>query len=144
MLRAGIVKQAHQPRAVRAWHFVAEAVSALVFLAQAWEVRIELLIKIFPVAVPEGKPHAEAEDAAHARFHTIGQYAAEVFLRVVQKGKDGGKPYYSRDARITELEERFKAFARRAYVRFENAAERFVKCCECHLHDTLAFFMNAA
>ena len=83
MLCTDAVKNAHQACIVRASYFVAQAIGALIFLPQAGEVRVQLAIKVFPVAVPEREAHTKAENATHACINAIAQYPAQIFFRVI-------------------------------------------------------------
>ena len=66
--------------------FISVSVSAGVPLFHAGEKLVKLAVKVFPVSVPQGKPHAKADNTLYPGLGAVVKDAGKVFPCVVDKG----------------------------------------------------------
>ena len=99
--------------------------------------RIQLLIKILAVSVPQGKPHTKADDAIYARFPAIIQNCQNIFLRIIEKGKYRGQPHHCGNPRLLHFEEHLKASLGRADIRLHDSTQFLIRRGKRHLYHSL-------
>ena len=114
--------------------FISVPVSADVPLFHAGEKPVKLPVKIFPVSVPQGKPHSEADNAFHPGLGAVVKDAGKVFPCVVDKGQERAEPYHCGDSLFPENFQGFKPLPGGAHIRLQFPAQPFIKGGEGHLH----------
>ena len=113
---------------------VAVPVSADIPPFHAGEKPVKLPVKIFPVPVPQGKPHTEAYNTLYPGLDAVVKDAGKVFPCVVDKGQERAEPYHCGDSLFPENLQGFKPFPGGAHIRLQFPAQPFVKGGEGHLH----------
>lgn len=114
--------------------FISVSVTADVPLFHAGEKPVKLAVKIFPVPVPQGKPHTKADNTLYPGLGTVVKDAGKVFLCVVDKGQERAEPYHRGDSLFPENLQGFKPFPGGAHIRLQFSAQSFVKGGDGHLH----------
>ena len=142
-LRAGSMEDWHQPVMVVAGACVGEAEPADILLLHSWKMTVQRRIEIFAVAFAHSGSDTETEDACYTGVKAVIQYAAQIFLRIIDKGEQGREPNHRGNSVFLHDFQYFISSAGGADVGFENAAQRFVIGGHGHFHHAFALGMNA-
>ena len=95
---------------------------------------VQRRVVIFPVAVPQGQPHAEVDHALHPGPGACVQYRRDVFLRIVDEGQYGCQPDHGGDVPLRHALQHLDPAPGVAHVRLQYAAQRVVIGGQRHLH----------
>ena len=88
VLFACLPEKLHQLAVSVAVQLVGIAVLMMVSLPHAGKMLVQRLIEIFPVAFPQGHPHAEADNPLHLGLNTGFQDPFYVFSGIIDKRKN--------------------------------------------------------
>lgn len=143
VLRTGFPDQPHKRGLAGGGYLIGIPVGLYVFLLHARKMLVQLAVKILPVAVPEGHSNPEGQYSIGFCMDAVIQYAADIFLRVIDKGKDGRHPADGGDAFLPQDIQDLRPPFCGAHMRLQLPAKRLVMGGKRYLDHAFCFSVNA-
>ncbi len=111
-------------------------------LPHSGKMPIQLLIKILPASLPQSHSNAKTNDPVNLCTCTVIQNPPQVFLRVIDKRKQGREPHHRGNPVVPENLKGLKALLCSADPGLQNPAQFLVISRQRHLHHALCLLMN--
>ena len=99
---------------------------------------VQLPVKIGPVSLPQGKPHAEADDAFHPSLGAASEESHQIFLGIVEKRQDGTQPNHRRNPPLPASLQDLNPAGGGAHMGFQNPTQGLV--IEMCIRDRLVYY----
>lgn len=98
---ASISYYRHQLIMIWAGYFIGIVIASYISCLHAGKMLIQLLIKIFPVSLPQGHAYSEAYNSIYLCLDAIVQKPSDIFFSIIYKGKNRTKPNDCRNSIVT-------------------------------------------
>ena len=140
---ADAAENPHELAVPVAGQLIGVPVFLMIFLPQAREVPVQLLIIILPVPLPQGHPHTEADDPPHLCPDAVFQDSLDILFGVVEEGQYGRKPHHRGDELVPQDFQHLGPPPGGAHIGLQDPAQLLVIGGQGHLHHAFRLLVDA-